>query len=53
MSDEFKINIKKEYDDEGRWQEIYKCFRLYGGQIERFFINDDDLIYYENFSNFR
>jgi hypothetical protein len=26
---------------------------LHGGQIERFFINDDNLIYYEDFSNFR
>jgi hypothetical protein len=53
ISDEFKNNIKKEYDDEDRWQEIYKCFRFHDGQIERFLINDDNLIYYENPSNSR
>jgi hypothetical protein len=51
--DEFKENIKKEYNNKDKWQEIYKCLRFYSGQIELFLINDDDLIYYENFSNSR
>jgi hypothetical protein len=53
MFDEFKDNIKKKYDDEDRWQKIYKRFRFHGGQIERFLINDNNLIYYENSSDFR
>jgi hypothetical protein len=53
ISDEFKNNIKKKYNNKNRWQEIYKLFHFYGGQIERFLINNDNLIYYENFSNFR
>jgi hypothetical protein len=53
MSDEFKNNIKKEYDDKNRWQKIYKRLRLHGRQIERFLINDDNLIYYKDFSDFR
>jgi hypothetical protein len=53
ISDEFKNNIKKGYDNKDKWQEIYKCFRLHGGQIERFLINDDNLIYYENRSDSR
>jgi hypothetical protein len=31
MSDEFKNNIKKKYDNEDRWQKIYKRFRFHGG----------------------
>jgi hypothetical protein len=53
MSDEFKNNIKKKYNNENKWQEIYKYFYFYGGQIKRFLINDDSLIYYKNFSDFR
>jgi hypothetical protein len=47
ISDEFKNNIKKEYDNKNKY------FRFYSGQIKRFLINDDNLIYYENFSDFR
>jgi hypothetical protein len=47
ISDEFKKNIKKEYDNKDKWQEIYKYLYFHGGQIERFFINDDNLIYSE------
>jgi hypothetical protein len=53
ISDEFKNNIKKEYDNTDKWQKIYKRFRLHGGQIERFLINNDNLIYYEDFSDSR
>jgi hypothetical protein len=53
MSDEFKNNIKKGYDNKNKWQKIYKRFRFHGWQIKRFLINDDDLIYYENSSDSR
>jgi hypothetical protein len=29
--DEFKNNIKKEYDNKNKWQENYKYFRFYDG----------------------
>jgi hypothetical protein len=53
ISDEFKNNIKKIYDDKNKWQKIYKRLRLHERQIERFLINDDNLIYYEDSSNSR
>jgi hypothetical protein len=48
ISEEFKKNIKKEYNNENKYQKIYKRLRFHDGQIKRFLINDDDLIYYEN-----
>jgi hypothetical protein len=34
-------------------RKFINVFRFYGGHIKRFLINDDDLIYYENYSDFR